>query len=46
MKKCRHLIGDPALGTVKHDDWEFWTNQNSNEVHFKSPNGIEGEFVK
>jgi len=36
---------DPALGTVEHDGWKFWTNENSDEIHFKSPNGIEGEFV-
>lgn len=36
---------DPALGTVEHDGWEFWTNQNSDDIHFKSPSGIEGEFI-
>lgn len=36
---------NPALGTVEHDGWAFWTNGNSDEVHFKSPNGTEGEFV-
>lgn len=37
---------NPALGTVEHDGWEFWANENSDEVHFRSPSGIEGEFVK
>ena len=37
---------NPALGTVEHDGWKFWTNENSDDVNFRSPNGIEGEFVK
>ena len=36
---------DPALGTVEHDGWEFWTNENSDDIHFRSPSGIEGEFI-
>ena len=37
---------NPALGTVEHDGWKFWTNENSDDVNFRSPNGIEGEFIK
>ena len=37
---------NPSLGTVKHNGWEFWTNENSDDVNFRSPSGVEGEFVK
>lgn len=36
---------NPAIGTVEHEGWMFWTNENSDDVYFKSPSGIEGEFV-